>query len=291
MTNMPRPTSTDATPIATVSGPRRRTPLVLAGVAALLLATFGATGDVGAIPYYDVVVTASASPTETTVGETVTVTGSVAAQWLTSTDTDMAGCSAGPGSVVASSCEPEVPTGSADVVIDGATAATVALDEEGSLSWATDELAVGTHEIQVDYPGDDGFAPGVSDTVTVTVNAAPTPAPGPSGAYGDSSTAMTVTQGGTVTVRGQDWLADTSVSVTLRSEPVLLGNATAGADGTFTQSYAIPAATPAGAHTITLAGTGADGQPASVVLDLTVVAAASPTARAAAAPSSLAFTG
>jgi hypothetical protein len=102
---------------------------------------------------------------------------------------------------------------------------------------------------------------------------------------------MTVTQGGTVTVRGQDWLADTSVSVTLRSEPVLLGNATAGADGTFTQSYAIPAATPAGAHTITLAGTGADGQPASVVLDLTVVAAASPTARAAAAPSSLAFTG
>jgi hypothetical protein len=265
--------------------------MVLAGVAALLLATLGASGNASAIPYYDVVVTASASPTTTTVGETVTVNGTVAVQMLASADADMAGCSSGAGSVVAAaSCEPEVPTGSVDIVVDGATAASTPLDEAGSLTWSTDDLAVGTHEIVVEYPGADGFAPGTSDTLVVTVNAAPTPAPSPSGAYGDASTAMTVAQGGSVTVRGVDWLAGTPVSVTLRSEPVLLGTATAGADGSFTQTYGIPAATPAGAHTITLAGTGADGRPASVVLDLTVVAAGTPAAGAA-APTSLAFTG
>ena len=86
------------------------------------------------------------------------------------------------------------------------------------------------------------------------------PLPAPTGTYRDGGASSTATPGGRIVVTGDGWLAGSEVTATLRSDPVVLGTSVAGADGTVSQEYVVPASTPLGAHTITLDGTGADGR-------------------------------
>ncbi|UOE42990.1 esterase-like activity of phytase family protein [Agromyces larvae] len=99
--------------------------------------------------------------------------------------------------------------------------------------------------------------------------------------------ASTVVAGGTVVVSGTGFEPGASVRFELRSEPVALGAATAAADGTLSFTATIPAATPAGAHT--LVAILPDGTEVSAAL--TVTAAAAPVGSATGASGDLASTG
>ncbi|MFD5224008.1 fibronectin type III domain-containing protein [Microbacterium sp. NPDC058342] len=81
-----------------------------------------------------------------------------------------------------------------------------------------------------------------------------------------------VKAGGTATLSGTGFTAGEELAIELRSEPVTLGTATADADGAFTASLVVPAATLPGEHT--LAVIRADGT--EVTAPLTVTAAAVP---------------
>ena len=83
--------------------------------------------------------------------------------------------------------------------------------------------------------------------------------------------AASVTAGGTVTVAGSGFAAEAELRFELRSDPVDLGTVTADANGAFSRTLTIPAATPAGTHT--LAVIRADGT--EVTASLTVTAASS----------------
>jgi hypothetical protein len=269
---------------ATTGRPALRRALLIGGaVLALVVASIGVSGTSSAEPMRsEVDVAIEATPSEAIVGTTIEVVGSVTGFRPTvAGDGTVAAC----GDVEATACG-DWPTGAYTLSVDGESVQTGELDEDGSVAWSTDDLAVGTHEISLEYGGDDWYEPGSAATSVVITEPAPEPAT-PGGSYSDASTSMTATAGGQVTVRGEGWMPDSEVTVTMRSEPVVLGMAAVGSDGAFAQTYTIPAGTPAGAHTITLSGVGTDGQPASVVLDLTVLAAGAP----ASAPSSIAFTG
>jgi hypothetical protein len=287
-TSMSNEIETPATPS---TGPSRRPVLrralmVGAAVVALVVASIGVSGISSAEPMpAPVDVSVEATPATSVVGTTVEIVGEVVGLELTSTsDGVVAAC----GDVEATTCG-DWPTGDYSLKVAGTEVAAGQLGESGLVEWSSDELPVGTHKVSFTYEGDHWFEPGSAATSITITEPEPTPAT-PGGSYGDASTKMTSTAGGQVPVRGEGWMPESEVTVTMRSEPVVLGTAAVGAEGTFAQTYTIPVGTAAGAHTITLSGTGADGQPASVVLDLTVVAAAS-AARPAAAPSSLAFTG
>jgi hypothetical protein len=270
---------------------RRRTLLAATGVVALVAASVGMSEVSDARPLeLEVVVSATATPSEVLVDETVTVAGEVADgpyEVGSVGDPQVAGCSAGDIVQAASLCVPP-PSGDVDIVIDDVVVDSVALDGSASFSWSTNELLVGTHEIVVSYPGDDYRLAGESDPMLVEVGE---PLPAPTGTYRDGGASSTTTPGGRIVVTGGGWLASSEVTATLRSDPFVLGTSVAGADGTVSQEYVVPASTPLGAHTITLDGTGADGSPAAVVLDLQVVAAAEAAPAPAATPSSLSFTG
>ena len=63
--------------------------------------------------------------------------------------------------------------------------------------------------------------------------------------------------------------------MTLLSDPVSLGSATADAGGAFSKAVTIPADTTAGAHTIVVACTGADGNAVTQNIAIAVAASAS----------------
>ena len=270
----------------------RQTLLAATGVIALAVASFGTMEVSGARPLeIEVEVSATATPSEALVGEAVTVAGTITdlpLEVVSLDDPQVAGCSAGAGVQAASLCIPSL-SGDVDIVIDEVVVDSTTLDDSAAFSWSTTELSVGTHEIVVVYPGDEYRLVGESAPMLVEITE---PAPAPTGAYADGGATLTTTPGGRIVVTGDGWLPASDVTATLRSDPVVLGTSAAGADGTVTQEYLVPAATPPGAHTVTLDGTGADGQPAAVVLDLQVVAAAATPAPApVATPSTLSFTG
>ncbi|WP_315636503.1 MULTISPECIES: carboxypeptidase regulatory-like domain-containing protein [Microbacterium] len=62
--------------------------------------------------------------------------------------------------------------------------------------------------------------------------------------------AESIVAGGEITVSGTGFTAREKITVELRSDPVVLGTLTAGADGAVSGVYRIPASTPAGTHTI-----------------------------------------
>lgn len=103
----------------------------------------------------------------------------------------------------------------------------------------------------------------------------------------DKAGRLVVHESGTVQVSGTGFLAGSTVDVWLFSTPYLLGQATVGADGTFSQAFALPADVPVGAHTVQMNGVGTDGAVRS--LSTGVVVLADPAAPTAAAP--LATTG
>jgi hypothetical protein len=76
--------------------------------------------------------------------------------------------------------------------------------------------------------------------------------------------------GQSITVSAQIFQPGTPVSFTLFSAPVVLGTATADANGVATLTATIPAGVAPGTHTIEASGTGANGQPLTVTQSITV---------------------
>lgn len=81
----------------------------------------------------------------------------------------------------------------------------------------------------------------------------------------------TPTPGQTVSITAQTYTG--SVTITMNSEPVVLGSATADSSGVANLSATIPANAALGTHTLVATGTGADGAPLTLTLSFTVVAA------------------
>lgn len=207
------------------------------------------------------------------------------------------------GTVLAAEPIPD-PTGTVTFSEAGSTLGTAELQPTGTATFSTAKLPVGAHDVVATYGGDEYHQTSHSAAVQVTITAVPTPtttappttvpAAGPSGTYttksGSPSSSLTVTRGGTIPVKGSGWQPGSKVEIWLHSDPVLLGTVTAAQDGTFSTSYAAPAAAALGAHQIVMTGTAANGQSATVTLALSIVAGASAPARSA-APSAIAFTG
>jgi LPXTG-motif cell wall-anchored protein len=76
--------------------------------------------------------------------------------------------------------------------------------------------------------------------------------------------------GGTIHVVADGFMADSEVTITLHSDPVELGTATADADGVVDTTVTLPDNVEAGAHTIEVAGIDADGNPRVVTAVLEI---------------------
>jgi LPXTG-motif cell wall-anchored protein len=83
----------------------------------------------------------------------------------------------------------------------------------------------------------------------------------------------TPTPGQTISIEGRTFAEGATVTVTLASDPVVIGSAAADPSGVVTLDATIPAATPLGQHTITAVGQASDGSELSVSVSITVVAA------------------
>ena len=93
----------------------------------------------------------------------------------------------------------------------------------------------------------------------------------------------TVEAGKTVTVKGTGFAPESSVTLTLHSEPVEVGTATADENGAFSAEVTVPATTEAGEHTL-VAASASPSVTASAPLTVTRAPAA-PTQEPSAAPS------
>ncbi|WP_205684072.1 leucine-rich repeat domain-containing protein [Cryobacterium aureum] len=79
--------------------------------------------------------------------------------------------------------------------------------------------------------------------------------------------------GSTVTVSGVGLRSGSAYTVVVRSTPTTIAFGSAGVDGTFTGTGVMPAGLAAGAHTVTLSGTAANGSAVSSIAYFTVDAA------------------
>jgi hypothetical protein len=82
----------------------------------------------------------------------------------------------------------------------------------------------------------------------------------------------TPTPGQTISIEAKTFTAGTEVTITLNSDPVVLGAPTANEGGVAGLSATIPSTVPLGSHTIVATGTGADGAPLTLTASITVVA-------------------
>jgi LPXTG-motif cell wall-anchored protein len=87
---------------------------------------------------------------------------------------------------------------------------------------------------------------------------------------GVTASDTTPAPGQTITVTASGFQPASTVTFDLFSAPVRLGTAVADANGTATLTATIPAGTPAGQHHIQASGTGANGQPRTVSIAITV---------------------
>jgi len=108
--------------------------------------------------------------------------------------------------------------------------------------------------------------------VTAAPAAAQYPPSGPTGAV-DSTTAP---RGGTLTISGSGWQANSEVEITLFSHGQPLTTVVTDADGTFTTQVQIPSDVGPGQHTVRLSGTGQDGAQRSVDIRLQIQPAGPP---------------
>ena len=83
----------------------------------------------------------------------------------------------------------------------------------------------------------------------------------------------TPTPGQTISIEGRTFAEGATVTVTLASDPVVIGSAAADASGVVTLQATIPTDTTLGQHTITAVGQAPDGSELSVSVSITVVAA------------------
>jgi hypothetical protein len=93
-----------------------------------------------------------------------------------------------------------------------------------------------------------------------------------------------VQAGGNVGISGHNWLADSSVVLTLQSNPVFLGTEQTDSNGTFSTTVQIPSDTTPGQHQIVGTGRDQNGDPAQASCPIVVTAAG-------AGPGGVAFTG
>jgi alpha-L-fucosidase len=82
-----------------------------------------------------------------------------------------------------------------------------------------------------------------------------------------------VAPGGTITFKGGGFAPNSVVTITLHSDPILLGTTTADSRGNFTFEAAIPADLPPGEHALEAAGVDPSGNPLTVSQPITVVTA------------------
>lgn len=75
----------------------------------------------------------------------------------------------------------------------------------------------------------------------------------------DTSSGSTVAPGEDVTISGSGFASGANVTITIESDPVVLGSTTADATGTIAAVIEIPASIPAGSHTLKATGRSADG--------------------------------
>jgi len=95
-----------------------------------------------------------------------------------------------------------------------------------------------------------------------------------------------------VSTNGGCFAAGSTVTITMASDPVTLGTATADANGTFSAPVPIPSNASVGEHTINATGPGAEGGTVSLTASFTVLAHATAAAPGTApAQAALAFTG
>ena len=78
--------------------------------------------------------------------------------------------------------------------------------------------------------------------------------------------------GDDVTITGSGWLPDSTVALTLFSDPISLGTAEVDEFGDFETVVTIPVTTPEGTHTVQISGTGENGQPKVVTASIQISA-------------------
>jgi LPXTG-motif cell wall-anchored protein len=104
-------------------------------------------------------------------------------------------------------------------------------------------------------------------------------APAAHAAYGGDGgltiSPTSVKAGGSLTVDSSGWKASSSVTITLHSDPVVLGTVNSDASGAVHSTVTVPAGTAPGAHTIVATGSDAGGTPQEVSTNVTVTAASS----------------
>jgi hypothetical protein len=114
---------------------------------------------------------------------------------------------------------------------------------------------------------------GGATTSTTVAGGATTSTTTPVG--GVTVTPSTAAPGATVRVTSAGWKPGSAVQVLFRSDPVQLATLTADAAGAVDGKVTIPAAATAGAHTIELTGTGADGVARTAGAAITITAKSS----------------
>jgi LPXTG-motif cell wall-anchored protein len=92
----------------------------------------------------------------------------------------------------------------------------------------------------------------------------------PPGTPGATVSDTTPAPGQPITIIARGFLPASTVTFDLFSAPVRLGTAVADSNGTATLTATIPASTPPGVHHIEASGTGANGQPRTVSIAITV---------------------
>jgi len=97
--------------------------------------------------------------------------------------------------------------------------------------------------------------------------------------------------GGHVMIDSSGWKPVTSVTITLHSTPVVLSTETADGNGGVQAQVTIPSSAEAGAHTIVLTGTAANGDPREVSTAFTVTSGSGSLPRTGAAISALVIVG
>jgi hypothetical protein len=135
---------------------------------------------------------------------------------------------------------------------------TAAVADEGEADY--EEIGYATYEQGIDHYQ---YVLGALSSAS-TVGTVDFPAPVVSDVNTDTTPTWTFTvtgdlePGGTITISGSGLPAGTSVDTVLHSVPTDLGTVVAAGDGTFTNTVAIPADEPAGAHTIIVTASGPD---------------------------------
>ncbi len=141
-------------------------------------------------------------------------------------------------------------------------------------------LTLGGDDETADSPRPTNPTSPPSSAATTPSTAVPT-TPGTSTAPVEVSTpgggqVSTLVPGASVEVAASGFRAASSATVTLRSDPIVLGTATADATGAVRLVVEVPDGVEPGTHTIEVSGTGADGSPRVVSTRIEIIDAELP---------------